>query len=295
MIPGGPSAGFDEELRDRVLVRLGFSGVPPRDLEGLRALYRAWCASVPFENARKMIALRTAAEHPLPGGQARDFFCSWLAHGTGGTCWPTSNALFELLRSAGFEARRVAGSMRDTGAVSHASVKVRIDGGDWLVDSSMLTNVPLPLGDRVFVHADPVFAAEVEPTDGTHVIWADMPPNSSYLPCRLLVDPASHDLYLAGYEASRERSPFNQRLYARRNRPGEQLVLVGPTRFSKTADGLTSQDLAAEELCRELREGIGLSNALVLDWVRCGGLEASFEPPAGPKPPPITGKPPSQR
>jgi N-hydroxyarylamine O-acetyltransferase len=109
------AAGLDDELRDRVLDRLGFPAAPSRDLEGLRALYGAWCASVPFDNTRKMIALRTAGGDPLPGGDARDFFESFLAHGTGGTCWPTSNALFELLRSAGFEARRVAGSMRDTG------------------------------------------------------------------------------------------------------------------------------------------------------------------------------------
>lgn len=50
-------------------------------------------------------------------------------------------------------------------------------------------------------------------------MWTDTPPNSSYLPCRLLVDPADEALYRSSYEASRERTPFNQRLYARRNRP----------------------------------------------------------------------------
>ena len=157
------SGGLHPALREQVLDRLGLPGPPRTDLEGLAALYGAWCARVPFDNVRKMIALRSRPDGPLPGLGAQDFFEQWMAHGAGGTCWPTSNALFELARALGFEARRVAGSMRDLGVVNHASVKVRADGREWLVDSSQLTNVPLPLDDQVFVHDDPVFPAEVEP------------------------------------------------------------------------------------------------------------------------------------
>ena len=241
-----------------------------------------------------MIALYD--NHPsLPGGQAEEFFENWLAGGTGGTCWPSSNALFELVRSIGFAARRVARSMRDAGVINHASVIVRIEHRDWLVDSSMLTNEPLPLQNRLFIHNDPVFCAEVEPVDSTYVIWTDFPPNPMYLPCRLLVDRVSHAFYLDGYTASRERSPFNQRLYARRNYPGELIVLLGATRFSKTAGGLKSHDLSREKVCQALREDIALSDAVIDEWVRSGSLDASFEPPSGPKPPPITRQPPSQR
>lgn len=291
----GEIGGLPPALQEQVLERLGFSDPPSLDQEGLGALYGAWCARVPFDNVRKMIVLRTRPDDPLPGADADEFFEHWLAHGTGGTCWPTSNALFELVHALGFEARRVAGSMHDLGVVNHASVKVRIDGGEWLVDSSQLTNVPLPLGDRVFVHDDAVFPAEVEPVDGTFVLWTHSPPNSTHLPCRLLVDPATRAAYVAGYDASRTRSPFNQRLYVRRNRPGELLVLAGKTRFSRTARGLGVRELEPDEICDALREDAGLSDALIDQWVRCGGLEASFEPPSGPKPPPVTRKPPSLR
>jgi N-hydroxyarylamine O-acetyltransferase len=131
---------------------------------------------------RKTIALRTKPDLPLPGGHAAEFFEDWLADGTGGTCWPTSNALFELLSSLGFQARRAAGAMLDLGIVDHATVKVTIDGYDWLVDSSLLCNVPLLLGHGVFIHDDPVFEAEMEFADGAHVVWSHTPPNSSYLP-----------------------------------------------------------------------------------------------------------------
>jgi hypothetical protein len=43
-----------------------------------------------------------------------------------------------------------------------------------------------------------------------------------YLPCRVVSDPVDHDYYLVGYEASRRRSPFKHRLYARVNRPGRR-------------------------------------------------------------------------
>lgn len=283
------------DVRDRVLDRLGMSSVPPPDLWGLRALYEAWCAHVPFDNVRKMIALLTRDDLPLPGGRAVEFFERWLSDGAGGTCWPTSNALFELTRSLGFDAHRITGYMRDLGIVNHASVRVDLDGATWLVDSSMLTNVPLPLQQEVFVHDDRVFAVEVEPTGTTHVIWWDTPPNSTYLPCRLLPDPVDHAYYLTAYEGSRERSPFNQRLYARRNRPGELLVLFGNSRFSKTVDGLQFKELTPDEVSEALRDDIGISQDLVEQWVRAGGLKASFEPPQGPKPPPVLQRPPSKR
>ncbi|MDX2030503.1 MAG: arylamine N-acetyltransferase [Blastocatellia bacterium] len=121
---------LSDDLRERILARLGFSAAPAADLDGLRALYEAWCMRVPFDNVRKMIALRGGGSEPLPGGEAADFFAAWLRDGVGGTCWPTSNGLFALLDALGFEARRIAGAMRDLGIVNHGSVKVKLDGRD---------------------------------------------------------------------------------------------------------------------------------------------------------------------
>jgi hypothetical protein len=185
--------------------------------------------------------------------------------------------------------------MRDLGLVNHGSVKVRIGPLDWLVDSSMLTEEPLPLGETVFVQSGVPCAAEVEPADGTHVVWAEFPPGPDPLPCRLLVDPADSGVHLSAYETSRERSPFNQRLYARRNREREALVLVGRTRHSRTARGLSSRDCSADELLHSLRHEFGYYEPLVRDWMDAGGLEASFAAPSGPKPPPVTGTAPSRR
>ncbi len=278
----------------RVLGRLGLpSGLVP-DAQGLRRVYAAWCLGVPFDNLRKMLALRSPGT-PLPGLGAGDFFEGWLEHGTGGTCWPTSNGLLALLRFLGFDARRVAGSMRDLGVINHGSVKLRLDDADWLVDSSMLTSEPLPLGNALHVQQIPLCAAEVEPVDGTHVIWVDFPPNPSHLPCRLLIDPADDDVHVTGYESSRARSPFNDRLYARRNFTDRVVVLHGHTRYEKTPSGLVAKELGKAELLESLTGEFGFAGTLVSSWESAGGLAASFAAASGPKPPPVVGYPPSRR
>jgi N-hydroxyarylamine O-acetyltransferase len=286
-----------QRLVARVLERLGLQGPPGPDLAGLSDLYGAWCLHVPFDNTRKMIALRAGGEGPLPGASAEDFLEHWLAGGTGGTCWPSSNALYAVLCATGFRSRRVIGSMRDQGVANHASVKVCLDDGrHWLVDSSMLVNRPLPLGQEAFVGDDPVWPAEVEAVDGTHLVWWHAPPGGAYLPCRLLVDPASFQDYLAGYDRSRERSPFNQRLYARRNQPGRLVILVGRTRYTRTRDGIATRDLDADELQASLRTDIGLSEDAIARWAASGSLEDSLVPPSpGTAPPHEDRLPPSKR
>lgn len=291
--PAGEMPVLAPALRDEVLRRIGIGGPVSLDLDGLRRVYRAWCAHVGFDNVRKVVALRTG--QPLPGRTAEDFFEAWLETGASATCWPSSNALYELLRALGFDARRGAGSMRDTGSIDHGTTRVAIGGGTWLVDSSMLTIEPLRLDGQVTIGSDPVFGAEAEPDAGTHVVWADFPPNPAFLPCRLLPDPITREFHLDSYEGSREGSTFNRRVYAIRNAPGEKRLIVGHSRISKTASGIERRELTRAELCAALQEEVGIGEALVRTWVDVGGLDLAFEEPAGPKPPPVTKVRPSLR
>jgi N-hydroxyarylamine O-acetyltransferase len=285
---------LDERLRIRVLEKLGLGAQPELDLGGLSSLYRKWCESVPFDNAAKLIALGTGAPGRLPGIEANQFFANFLDHGHGGTCWPSSNALYTLFLDVGFDARRLAGSMRDTGIISHGSTKVRLDGSDWLVDSSMLTANPLPLGDELFITTDPLWAAEVEHVDGAHVIWWDAVPAPEYIPCRLLIEDATHDFYVERYEASRAKSPFNERIYVRRNTPSSVIVITGNRRFVKTSAGVDASVLSESELVEHLADEVGFS-LKVIDKLRdCGAISASMTPPEGP-PPPLSGLRPSKR
>ena len=288
-------AGLSIDLLNRVLDRLGFREPPVTDVASLQRLYASWCMHVPFDNVRKMIVLKSEIKLPLPGLDPIEFFENWLKNGSGATCWPMANAFYELLSSLGYHSTRVAGFMRDLGIINHGSVKVSIDGLDYLADASLLLNVILPLDHRTYFYENPVFPVESEPDSDSHLVWMLTPPGSDYFYCRITGDPVEFSLFNERYEASREKSVFNQRLYARRNYPGEMIILWGNTRFSKTVKGIEHRDLTQDEICKALETDIGISDNLINDWVGSGSLDASFEPPSGPPLPPLTRKPPSQR
>ncbi len=260
---------------ERVLERLGLSAPPPRTRAGLDDLYRAWCRSVPFDNVRKRIALLEQDPAPLPGGRGEDFHADLLAHGTGGTCWPSSNGLFTLLEFCGFDARRISGSMQDMGDPNHGSIAVRIDGEDWMADTSMQTDAVFPIrrGQALEIE-DALHPISLEPVDGTlRVHWA-VPMARSTIPCRLLDDPVEHEFYLERYEITRapDKSPFNQALYARKNFDGAVLSYLGSTRFWKRPDGIESAQLEPDALAHSLCDELGLSEEIVRRLRRCGGL-----------------------
>lgn len=293
--PTTSEPSISNALRDRVLARLGLAQPIATDLDGLRKVYRAWCDEIPFDNVRKLIALRTGDERALPGTTGTNFFEAFLEHGTGGTCWPTANAIHELLLSMGFASRRVAGSMRDQGFVTHGTVKVTIDGADWLVDTSMLVNIPLLVGDSVFVSDDRLFTAEVEPLEDQHMVWFCNAPNDTYTPCRLMVDPIDHNYIHAAYEKSRGFGVFNQHIYARRNFPDVMLVMRGPALHRRTLDGTETTQLTREQMLTSLHDTFGISEAMLARWVDVGALEGSFEPWKGPAPTIPVRQAPSQR
>ena len=152
---------------EAVLERLGFSGEPKPDADGLAAVYEAWCDHVAFDNVVKRIHLASGSAAPIPNGPPEAFFASYLRHGSGGTCWPSSGALYALLSTLGFDARRSSGAMRDdlSGPIhSHGTVIVRIDGSEYWVDTSMLTRrvIPVQRGEEKTLD-DPIHAARVEP------------------------------------------------------------------------------------------------------------------------------------
>ena len=150
--------------------------------------------------------------------------------------------------------------MFDVPPINHGSVKVRIDGADWLADSSMLSGVPLPLTDAVFVSHGEAVGVEVEPVGESQFVWVEFPPLPEFVPCSLQLDPVDAALYHERYEWSREMSPFNERLYLRKVTPDGLIVLLGHTRFRKTPDGLEAEDLSRDGLCGALHDA-GLRRA----------------------------------
>ena len=86
-----------------------------------------------------------------------------------------------------------------------------------------------------------------------------------------------YDFYMGAYEASRDFGPFNHRLYALKNHPGEVRQLIGGKRCVKTQDGFSEQKLSADEIKEALQTDIYLSEAMVQQWAASGALEASIK------------------
>jgi arylamine N-acetyltransferase len=137
---------LERPLVDEVIKKLTGGPQPSLDMEGLAALYDAWCRKIPFDNLLKRISLERG-DSLLPGDDPDLFFRNWLYHGVGGTCWAGSNALCALLRSLGFAARRAVATMHRgrSDTPNHGTVIVRLEQHSYLVDTSMLHRRPLPL------------------------------------------------------------------------------------------------------------------------------------------------------
>ncbi|MBX3119220.1 MAG: arylamine N-acetyltransferase [Fimbriimonadaceae bacterium] len=280
-----------------ILNKLGFHTRPEKDFEGLQELYRAWCLHVPADNILKLIALRTGNPGPLPGNTANEFFENWLEHNTGGTCWSATNACYELFKGAGFDARRATASVWDMGTDNHGTVIVKLDGVQWLLDSSMHTLVPLPLNrGEEHIQSDPVYHSEVDPDGNSFYIWSVAPPLPQMIVFKMLEWAVPEEVYHANYERSREQSIFNDRLYIRRNEPDRMIVFSGNHKFELTAGGLEERKLTESELLAELKGPLGYSTSVIDSFVSCGALEASMKPREGlPNIPEIARVPPSQR
>ena len=271
---------LDPERRDAVLDHLGFSSAPGVDLDGLTAIYRAWCARVPFDNLRKLIALHGGAPGPLPGLDANDFFEAWLDHRTGGTCWPSANGLHALLVGAGFDSRRVTASMFDRGEPSHGTTIVTIDGVEHLVDSSMLTGRPLPLDPAApTATSGPGLRHRARPVEEGWLFEFARVATDDPLPCRTLSPDATPLAFFEErYEVSRSWSPFNTHVNVLVNRDGRAISYGGGRRFGRSTGAsegeVTDEALDGEELRTALVDEIGYSDRIVDELFRV------WDPPA---------------
>ena len=224
-------------LVDRVLARLALPAGIAADLAGLERVYRAWSRHVPFDNLQKR-AWHAAPQGPLPGGDARAFFASFLDEGSGGTCWATSLALYSLLRTLGFPAQRAAGTMVGGPTVpppeqmlTHGTVLVRFDGVDHLVDTHILTGEPLPLIPGATTAVQGPFGARAMPGDvggALFRVWFSPHAGRPEMSCLLQKLDTDDDFHRERHERSRATGPFNGQSYVRRQTAdGHRLMLLG--------------------------------------------------------------------
>lgn len=258
---------LSSELGERVLTRLGFSRTPEPTPDGLRALYAAWCRQVPFDNVRKLIHVRSGNSGPLPGSTPPDFFESWLAHGTGGTCWSGAGAFHALLSSLGFDASRGIATMLVAPHLppNHGTVLVTLEGRRFLADGSILHGEPLELAEESETRVDhPAWGVRCARREGFwHIAWRPLHKVDGF-ECRLDRWAASHADYETFYHHTRGWSPFNFEVTARRNR-GESVVGVAfGHAVTLNSDGSVHRRPATSgERRRILVEDVGISEELV--------------------------------
>ena len=267
------------DLVERVLDGLGLSRAPAIDLAGLRAIYRAWCRRVPFDNIRKRIHMGARAAGALPGDTAEDFFEGWLKFRTGGTCWAGNGALCTLLAMVGFDVRRGIGTMlaRPDLLPNHGTVIVELEGRAYVVDASILYSEPLLLGEQEITAVEhPAWGVRCVRREGLwHIHWRPLHAPAGF-ECRIERLSATAAEFRERHDQTREWSPFNYELHARLIR-GEALVGVAMgQRVAFDASGGVDQRRLSEDARKcVLIDELGISEEIVARL-----------PPDTPTPPP---------
>lgn len=263
----GSGEGLSPALVERVLEGLGFSAVPPVNLEGLSALYGAWCRKVPFDNLRKRIHLDSGSSAVFPGDSAEDFFDAWLRYRTGGTCWAGNGALCTLLAALGFPARRGVATMlaRPDVPPNHGTVIVEFDGRLFIVDASMLHSEPLrldPAAPTAIGH--PAWGVNAERRDGQwHIRWRPLNLPSG-MDCRIETFGATRAEFSERHEATRAWGGFNFEIHARLIRGEALLGTCNGKRVELDAHGaVLERKVDRDEQKRVLVDELGYPQALV--------------------------------
>lgn len=266
-----PEPALSPKLIERVLEKLGLRQRPALDLAGLNTLYAAYCGNVPFDNVQKRIWFASDQKSPLPGSDPAEFFENWLAHGTGGTCWPINGALYALARALGFDARRITGSVIVEGhpqGANHGSVLVKVGGVEYITDGYLSSSKVLPLKPGTPASTgDGIHDIQAVPKEGGFEIlcyagWLREQP----LPFRPEpeYDPVDHAFWLARYDRTKKVGFFNDALLISRHFPESVLTIGRMNKVHVAADGsFTKTVLTETERKTVLINELGLSEAIV--------------------------------
>jgi N-hydroxyarylamine O-acetyltransferase len=115
---------------ERLLARIGVDRAPAADVDGLRALHRAFLTRVPYE----ALAVQLGETAPL---DERALAERLLTDGRGGYCFELNTVLTMLLRGLGFEVTHHEAVVGGEGPVNHMALLVDLDGERWLADAGL--------------------------------------------------------------------------------------------------------------------------------------------------------------
>ncbi|MET9291620.1 arylamine N-acetyltransferase [Streptomyces sp. NPDC003077] len=221
--------GGDRLDVDAYLTRIGYAGERTPTLETLRALHAAHTAAVGFENldivlGRPILLDLEALQDKL------------VTRRRGGYCYEQNLLYAAALDRLGFDVSGLGARIRmgedKVRAVTHALLKVTLDGEEWITDvgfggEGLLEPVPLRAGVETR-HGGWTFGLVQEERTGLWVL-------------RSLHDDGWFDLYAFGpevrypadyqvfnhYISTHPRSPFTGRLVVQRPEPQLRRTLIG--------------------------------------------------------------------
>lgn len=254
------------DIIERVMARFGLQREEP-SLARLREVYAAWCATIPFDNVRKIIHVRSQNPGPLPAYTPEDYFRGFLRYGTGGTCWAGAGAMHAFLKALGFDVERGIATMMAAPNLppNHGTVLAKIDGKKYLVDSSMLFGEPLLLDENNSTGiSHPARGVQCCRRDGQwHINWRPLHKTDGF-ECRIERFDVAWSEFQTKHDGTRGWSPFNFEVSARRN-CGDEVVGVGFGHAVKLRKdgGVDRVPISKEERNRVLVEQVGISEEIV--------------------------------
>lgn len=115
---------------DGLLQRIGLPARPEANVDGLRALHRAYLASVPYEDIAVQLGETGALDEAALAARL-------LADGRGGYCFELNTVLAALLRACGFAVTHHQAVVGGEGPTNHMALLVHLDGERWLADAGL--------------------------------------------------------------------------------------------------------------------------------------------------------------
>jgi len=254
-----------QDVYERLLERIGFEREPDPDLATLNAIYKFWSRDVGYDNVLKRIYIEEGHSGPFPVMDPSDFIENWMKHGTSGSCWPSSEALYGVLALAGYRPERTAGQMlecNDPMDPNHGAIIVHLDGKRMYVDPGVAAEQALELVPGK-PNRTPSEAFGIWDEGDGHVWWR---PGHSRRAIEVVMDldKLSYEFFADRYEKTKEFSLFNTTLYVRRNRD-DGILTYGRGNILRvdTQGELTAEPIDESEIPAFLIEQMGLSEEIV--------------------------------
>jgi arylamine N-acetyltransferase len=127
---------------DRILYWLGVEH-RAADLDFLNALIAAYARRVPWETASRLVRRATISRDQDCPRLPEHFWNEAIQLGTGGTCFESNGAFFDLLRSLGFDGYLTINDMGQT-IGCHTAAVIRLGDQSYIADAGFPVHAALP-------------------------------------------------------------------------------------------------------------------------------------------------------